>query len=472
MPTDIKPEELGQFDDFEQIGLFWLPATPSHRCAGTIRYDRVDGISLDVMGTLQTVHPFLSLGTSNKVESILGVLRDGTELTLNICHRGSVTAGTRSSHERYVAIQMFLGANVSRLDETFSEMEIELTNFERWLATPLIDHVYHFEGERLGHTDYTMKPRERFRFALSNLNFTLEFAFPSETKTKSFNDIRLIVTPVLFVRFQAPQTIEEFGKTSYRLQNLFSLLTGKPSQLIRCRLHAGKTKVTWLNSMSQDDPKEVHPSEMFASFPLLKEQFQSCVEKWFQNYEELTPVFDLFFSSLHKPDQFVQTQFAQHVQALEVYHRRRLTSISEAHSMAVKRATQKIKAALSEEDTGLVNRIVSAVAFCKEPGLSERLSELLGLVDMELKKRFIGDETVFVRKVKDLRNYLSHYAGSKKSIPEDPNEMSLLAEQLRIILVVILLKEILVFDAKVLDAVIRRFHYVQDWRANREQDSL
>ncbi len=58
----------------------------------------------------------------------------------------------------------------------------------------------------------------------------------------------------------------------------------------------------------------------------IESQFSLIMQRWFNSFEELDSVFNLFFSIKYKPDMYLENQFINLAQAAESYHRRRINN--------------------------------------------------------------------------------------------------------------------------------------------------
>ena len=134
----------------------------------------------------------------------------------------------------------------------------------------------------------------------------------------------------------------------------------------------------------------------------------STLERWFDSWEKLASIFNLFFSIRYKPDIYLENKFLNLVQAAESYHRRRIDK--------------------------------------KDKILKDRLIELFESIP-EITDRLIKDKEGVANKVKDIRNYFTHYNNKLNNNPIQTEELYWFIELLSFILQACFLTE-LDFDSQ------------------------
>jgi hypothetical protein len=113
------------------------------------------------------------------------------------------------------------------------------------------------------------------------------------------------------------------------LRYLVSLATGRAVAIERMSVSLDHEtpkpiEVAWRReSQSMDPDRLLGPSEMLFTVRELGERFETAIQRWFQAFDELAAVLDLFFATRHMR-MFEENRFLNLVQALEAYHRRRM----------------------------------------------------------------------------------------------------------------------------------------------------
>ena len=133
----------------------------------------------------------------------------------------------------------------------------------------------------------------------------------------------------------------------------------------------------------ESDSMEFRES-LFRLFDLrdIKEQFEEVLSKWFELYEKHRIVQNLLFSGLFAKEIYAENRFLDLARALEVYHRSKYPRGSNS---------QKVT-------------------------LNERLQRLLDdLEDLKLSEALNVSEEAIGKRIKDVRNHLTHYSEKPKA---------------------------------------------------------
>lgn len=65
----------------------------------------------------------------------------------------------------------------------------------------------------------------------------------------------------------------------------------------------------------------VHPKSMLFQLSDLQPEFETILQQWYENWEAMTPVFDLYFGTQYNPQMYLNNTFLSLTQAIEPYHR-------------------------------------------------------------------------------------------------------------------------------------------------------
>lgn len=151
--------------------------------------------------------------------------------------------------------------------------------------------------------------------------------------------------------------------------------------------------------------EKLQTSMLFSFNDFHVQKIKSLFSKWFNKYEEIAPIFDLYFENMYYQRKFSVNYFLNVVFALETYHRRQIGGKKMAEKKFSKYEESILKK-LSNEEQEIVKGVF---LFGNELNLRMRLNSLLDKSDYSFNKFIIGKKKSFVNKVLQTRNYYVHY---------------------------------------------------------------
>jgi hypothetical protein len=235
-------------------------------------------------------------------------------------------------------------------------------------------------------------------------------------------------------------------------QNLLSLATSRPNAVTSLVVYSPAAAHTRSNGEVRQEPievfyqpiymheeegeKRVHPSDMLFTLADVAADFSQCMEKWLKVTRELDSVCNLFFSIRYRPT-YLEHRFMNTVQAVESYHRRRFKNTRWPRAEYRERVKRSVDGAPAEYRDWLKEQL----AYGNEPRLADRLIELVTTVDESIGP-LVRDPEVFVREVKDTRNYNTHYDERLKNKAATGERMVELIDILGVLMEACLLREL------------------------------
>jgi hypothetical protein len=149
---------------------------------------------------------------------------------------------------------------------------------------------------------------------------------------------------------------------------------------------------------------EIHFFDMLFSYPSVKDRFPALLTNWFRKRETLQPVFDLFFGALYNPNPYPVTTFLNYVQAIETYHIRTMSNEVDPPDLQRERVRAILAKSPAEHSVWLADKL----AFSNRPTLAHRLREVIDAYPFPVTAQ-AGSHEAFITRVRDTRNYLTHY---------------------------------------------------------------
>jgi hypothetical protein len=242
-----------------------------------------------------------------------------------------------------------------------------------------------------------------------------------------------------------------FSKYIDPLKNLLTLATTKPNSIVELNVFSNHVSIE-IDKKTVETPIEVVFRQRFASdtghkllipdymlFALqdVVDDFETILTRWLTIADELDSVCNLFFGMQYNPRMNLENEFLNVVQALESYHRRRLKNEVEPKT----KHAERIESIVSRVDEGDKEWLKGILIYSNEPRLEQRLNDLLQIVDGVLGS-VIDDNAKFAKRVKNTRNYLTHFDESLEKRAARGSELFWLIRKLSYVLQLCLLVEI------------------------------
>jgi hypothetical protein len=197
----------------------------------------------------------------------------------------------------------------------------------------------------------------------------------------------------------------------------------------------------------------MHPADMLLIFPTIKDSFSSILEGWFSKAEALRPVHTLFFGSMYFSSMFPRFHFLNLIQAIETFHRD-----MRAGEYLSKEAFEPIRQVLVQAIPEEVPRdfrdsLKNKIGFGYEYALRKRIHGLLKELEDQTVQLLTKKVNDFVGRMVDTRNYFTHYPPALKKTAFSGDDLHYANYKLRVLLIVLLLKEVGLEEALIREAI-------------------
>lgn len=183
---------------------------------------------------------------------------------------------------------------------------------------------------------------------------------------------------------------------------------------------------------------DVDVRDMLFSLADIRDRFADLARTWFAKYEEIKPLYDLYFGTLRSPKMYVEHRFLNMFQALESFDRRTRLQTSEKVSKHQERLGRILNAVSQDEDKKWLR---GRLRHSHEPSASDRIRYLVEKVEA---KWLLDDNAVELAAT--LRNFYTHFSPELElRLPpreERPRCMHNLAVRLQILCEMTLLEQI------------------------------
>jgi hypothetical protein len=317
--------------------LWWLPGDPENRVPGKAILHPENGIHLILNGTFPAHGP--APEPKADVPAVLGRQYSGARFTLLECreYERKVPFGEGFQRQKFVADRVLSGYHFEHPGEVeLEEFYLEATHLKDWMRNVGLSRPEKKENGffiEYDSSSYSTVPELRAKESAASIVVKSQPQRLGKDPMEGPSGVEIAewieVTP------DSPTSVQ--GIISSHVQPLLdflSLATATPNSLHR--LHAKHP------DDSEDTPKrriKVHPTTNYSRFDRsslfnqrkmlfraehTKGQFQTTMNSWFQAYDDLTEVCDLFFGVHYEQGMRDTNRFLNVMQALETYHRLRV----------------------------------------------------------------------------------------------------------------------------------------------------
>ncbi len=191
--------------------------------------------------------------------------------------------------------------------------------------------------------------------------------------------------------------------------------------------------------------------EMLFSYSDIESFFPLAIKCWFEKYDDLSPALNLLFDQFYRETIFSENNFLNLAQASEVLHSRLYNHVK-IPSDEYNRMKQEILELTPAKYHDWLNE---QFIFGNHLTLDQRLNELFDKYWNESLEKIIKDKVSFIKKVKHLRNYYTHYSRSLERKKVTERELLFISQKLQLILVIGFMNEI-GLPKKLIDELIQK----------------
>lgn len=443
-------------DNIEYMGFWWLPSDPENQVAGTLTFEEDNGnIQLNLIGSFQELIDF------PQYEIVLGFTNKGKKITLFNCRTTKSTINVPGfSNSILTANYAFVDANFNDVNKMlFYKAKVSYDHLWDWASINNITHNEKRDAKQnyLGDTFDSNLPSD---ISATITEGKISVSYISHVNSSAI-DLNFNFHQDAFLQIEPDRELsisELESRFIYPLQIFLTLATNQPNSVTSLKVYSRHTMGNAINSSSEHNPKEM-PIEVFFKTKRNKKikphkktipkfrmlfaledieiQFSLFMQRWFNAASQVDSTCKLFFSASNKSEGYLQNHFLNLVQAAESYHRRRVKNQALSDDEHQTRINAILASAPSEYEEWLKEKL----HFSNEPSLKERLNDLLletkGALDP-----IITDSELFVKTVKNTRNYYTHWNKSLEKKAAKGEELFRLTQRLSFLVQTCLLIEI------------------------------
>lgn len=427
---------------FEVQGVWWLPENPKDTVPGVLKFNPSTGAHLTLFGCLTDNGGFPDiLGESPPPLMIHGV-GEGKQLTLlRVSNSGSAVSMPGIASQYFRSGLILEGALVGTIEEIlFTQLVLDFTHLADWAQ---------LSGLSIAHSrdlsQATFRKQDDVVIGLQNGVVRLSTTITWNSGSYEYS---MFESSQMIIDLPHDMSFEECWKAYiHPLRNFMTISTTKPNfpTLVKGKLagpksdntNRGYVKILFGLSNRRERESGLSPGEMLFGRLQAGSKLQQVLDNWFRISAELEPVCDLLFGTEYNQAMYTSQRFLNLVQGLEAYHRRRFPNEVLPAEQHRSRVDEVVNAAPKEHQAWLKE----ALRWSNEPSLKQRLVQIFERVG-QCVSALIPDGERFIRRVRDTRNYLTHFDPSLADRAARGQDLYRLTLQVRYLLIAVILQDI------------------------------
>lgn len=237
------------------------------------------------------------------------------------------------------------------------------------------------------------------------------------------------------------------------LQNLLSLAVDRPVSLNRFnvmvdldtsgneenskRLDRGRLRTVFQPISYVEEKQQLHKDDVLFQLADIEIELDQLLSRWFAVHEKYSTVCNLYFGERQRPRPFLSGRFLVLAQAVEIFHRIKFADTALPGEEFRRRRDEIVESAPESYQEWLKMQLT----WSNELSLKQRIEKLYDHTMLTMCK-LVNDPEVFVKRVRDTRNYYTHFGSRLRTKAAEGEELHFLTEALRYMLGACLLLEL------------------------------
>lgn len=438
-------------EQFEYIGVWWLPTEPDTTIPGVLRFDPQKGSYLELIGSFTKP---IGMGWMQRFEIVLGVTSDGKNITLWGGRESQSKYNSRGFSRMSLFIHMVLiGAHFEKVEDLiFDRVSIRYAHLDEWAD---ISGFSITRDESSNEVSVQHKMPDKLEI-FSNDEYKLFIATmvhgPGWTRVQK--EAHIIQETYFTIIPMTKHSLNSCLEILYRLRELLSLAIFRPAHVLDIQAKVGdlRVKIIYRQFDIPEKSKILHDWDMLFTLNDIREQSQIFIHNWLTKAEVLTPIYSLYFGALYNPRIYLEHEFLSYAQAIESYHRR----TTQNFELPPNEHAQRIEAIVNSVPEEHRKWLSQKLNYSNEPNLRTRLKEIFAMNE-QIFAIFLDKKAAkhFVAKVVTTRNYLTHYSQENADQAASGDDLAQLNLLMKIVIEVCLLRE-LGFSLEVIQGLLSR----------------
>lgn len=446
-------------EDVTIKGLWWLPSKPEKELSGEITYGLTTGARLSLLDH------FFDVAKRDRF-TVWGMTAKGKPITLFDCYTRNLTVHIFGARVAEVSSYFWVvGGHFNTPEEMkFAKVTAELSHLHEWAWTTGLS------GAQTADKQWQVIQKMLPDISLgSHSDFAIALAFIGRI-SPGYGSWNLSEDCFFTIATQNLTPYEAFEDVIHQFQHFVALGVAQPVYVLSVTARIDKPEhvihgqsiyeefeIFRKLSFGGDSKGSLTPHDMQFCLGDLTPNASACLELYFEKYQLLKPVYDLYFSTLYNPDMYVNQRFLALGHAIEAYHRAFVGGKYQSNDKYRNGLLKALWNAIPQNiDADFRASLKNKLKYLHEFSLRKRIQDICGKFSTVIKP-FLGESGQFAAAVADQRNMLTHPDSTAEEQPSetDWSNVWLMSEQLSLLLEVCLLHEIGFADESIAKLLIK-----------------
>ena len=440
----------------------------SGQIPGTLCYDPENGVTLAIIDVTADLRQVLLMAQASYT-TICGQLQNGRLFTLIDCMVQSTGSGASGFVNRTIRADSML-SGIHLADTTasiFDEISVHLSSLTEWMEVAAITQsLEQLQPPQTGRRvtlscqhspPFGFSPLDGGTSLVSDQNIHVEFGRASRAEVRSEFSLRLCP--------KAPFGLDSLTGELFRLLGLFSLLCGhqvfiEGVSLLRAGTSGRERSMSSARYLARfaRPPQgfDKRRSTVLLPRPVLGNSLPEIWANWSNRYEQYRSPIELYMATEMFHGQLSNFEFLAIMQALETLHRNVAGGEYLPEDQYGDVADALIGAIPQNTPHDLRDALKTRLRYGNEFSLRRRVKELWTILPDGVRAVLHPDSfSIFLGRVIDTRNYLTHHDPALQAEAYQDSELYFATRLLRWICLAVILRDIGVSDSTLTDALKR-----------------
>ena len=331
---------------FEKRGMWWFPQHPDDQFPGILKFDPVEGATLDVLGN-SLIAPIvdtygtleigdLKMAPDNVVIDIICGYMDGHPVTLYKCRQAGFDLAVGYEGTRFIVQVVFIGCHYENdEDVVFDSISINYTDLENWFGVTGFTGGFKLAEAEGGFVEgkYDYSPPTEISYRVDNMSIV--FRHELEVVSDFFVDIHARQRTFVEIKPDIPMHYNDYHRAPiYHVRNLLTLGTGNAVlplvvkgrktdcvREVKGKVFPQDIYILYAPKGGEISQRKIGRWDMLFRYTDIADDFAIYLGNWLAKATNLRAVFDLYFGTFYIPSMYSYLEFLTLAQAIEAYHR-------------------------------------------------------------------------------------------------------------------------------------------------------
>jgi len=451
------------------IGKWWLASNPAAKIPGTLTIEPDDEITLELVGSFVETERHVEV---KKTDLILGVTSDTKEFSLLDCrmiHSSTSSVGVNTTS--FSVDISIMGGHFSTVDDiNFTAIWVCYSHLAEWVNISGFNIDNKFSEKKFVVT-YTYPENIEVKID-DNLSLFIDIKpkLPKEFHLQT----EATISQSTYIRIMPSysQPLDYFKKIMRYIEQFLSLGMSEPVHALHIEGQSEAVKLE-INGKFYLLPLEIRrkvfgarstertlmPSDMLFTYDDIKDRFILLIKNWFNNYHNLSHIYNLYFATIYNPNMYLEQKFLYLIFAVEAFYNQiiggQYVSVEE-YKTFYKNFVECIPNNLSKE---LRLSIMKLLEYGNELSLRRKLKNIFKRYDGVLRK-YILDDHGFIARTVNTRNYEVHHDNRLESRAAKGEDLYKLIFKLNLLLEVCLMAEMGFTEIEIDKLLSRKYRFL------------